>query len=144
MVGVSACVNLPLHHKVQKFSSGTSSPGWSWKKGRKTVVVVVVNGLLLWLCLIDAIVSVMKAVLEKTLEDVKRGEEHERDSYTLMRLSQRRQVVEQKLTGVRQQLAESSKVATCQSVNEGSVALRLYYFPLTGVVMLVMAWRWRR
>jgi len=23
MVGVSTCVNLPLHHKVQKFSSGT-------------------------------------------------------------------------------------------------------------------------
>jgi len=23
MVGVSASVNLPLHHKVQKFSSGT-------------------------------------------------------------------------------------------------------------------------
>jgi len=40
MVGVSASVNLPLHHKVQKFSSGTGSPGWSWKKGRKTVVVV--------------------------------------------------------------------------------------------------------
>jgi len=39
MVGVSASVNLPLHHKVQKFSSGTSSPGWSRKKGRKTVVV---------------------------------------------------------------------------------------------------------
>ena len=35
MVGVSASVNLPLHHKVQKFSSGTGSPGWSWKKGRK-------------------------------------------------------------------------------------------------------------
>ena len=52
----------------------------------------------------------MKAVLEKTLEEVKRGEEQERDSYTLMRLSQRRQVVEQKLTAVRQQLAESSKV----------------------------------
>ena len=32
-----------LHHKVQKFSSGTSSPGWSWKKGHKTVVVVVVD-----------------------------------------------------------------------------------------------------
>jgi len=29
-----------LHHKVQKFSSGTGSPGWSRKKGRKTVVVV--------------------------------------------------------------------------------------------------------
>jgi len=42
MVGVSASINLPLHHKVQKFSSGTSSPGWSRKKDRKTVVVVVV------------------------------------------------------------------------------------------------------
>jgi len=42
MVSVSASVNLPLHHKVQKFSSGTGSPGWSRKKGRKTVVVVVV------------------------------------------------------------------------------------------------------
>ena len=38
MVGVSASVNLPLHHKVQKFTSGTGSPGWSWKKVRKTVV----------------------------------------------------------------------------------------------------------
>ena len=27
MVGVSASVTLPLHHKVQKFSSGTGSPG---------------------------------------------------------------------------------------------------------------------
>jgi len=40
MIGVSASVNLPLHHKVQKFSSGTGSPGWSRKKGHKTVVVV--------------------------------------------------------------------------------------------------------
>ena len=40
MVCVSASVNLPLHSKVQKFSSGTGSPGWSWKKDRKTVVVV--------------------------------------------------------------------------------------------------------
>ena len=39
MVGVFASVNIPLHHKVQKFSSGTGSPGWSQKKGRKTVVV---------------------------------------------------------------------------------------------------------
>jgi len=35
MVSVSATVNLPLHHKVQKFSSGTGSPGkrtvkWLW------------------------------------------------------------------------------------------------------------------
>ena len=42
MVGVSASVNLSLHRKVQKFSSGTGSPGWSRKKGRKMVVVVVV------------------------------------------------------------------------------------------------------
>ena len=40
MVGVSASVNLPLHHKLQKFSSGTGLPGWSQKKGRKTVVCV--------------------------------------------------------------------------------------------------------
>ena len=39
MLGVSASVNLPWHHKVQKFSSGTGSPGWSRNKGRKTVVV---------------------------------------------------------------------------------------------------------
>jgi len=38
MVGVSASVSLSLHHEVQKFCSGTSSPGWSQKKGRKTVV----------------------------------------------------------------------------------------------------------
>jgi len=39
MVGVSASINLPLHHKVQNFSSGTGSPGCSQKKGCKTVVV---------------------------------------------------------------------------------------------------------
>ena len=39
MVSVSASVNLPLHHKVKKFSSGTGSPGWSRKNGQKTVVV---------------------------------------------------------------------------------------------------------
>ena len=33
MVGVSASVSLPLHRKVQKFSSGTRSLGWSRKKG---------------------------------------------------------------------------------------------------------------
>ena len=38
MVGLSASVNLPLHHKVQEFSSGTGSPSWSRKKGRKIVV----------------------------------------------------------------------------------------------------------
>ena len=47
MVCVSASVNLPLHHKVQKFSSGTSSPRWSGKKGRKMVVCVCVCGQLL-------------------------------------------------------------------------------------------------
>ena len=43
MVGVSASVNHPLHHKVQKSSSGTGSPAWSRKKGRKMVVVVHVD-----------------------------------------------------------------------------------------------------
>jgi len=40
MVSLSACVNLPLYHKVQKFSSGTGSPGWLRKKGRKMVVLL--------------------------------------------------------------------------------------------------------
>jgi len=35
----SLTCNLASHHKVQKFSSGTGSPRWSRKKGRKTVVV---------------------------------------------------------------------------------------------------------
>ena len=43
MVSVSASVDLLLHHTVQKFSSGTGSPGWSWKKGHKTVVVLLIR-----------------------------------------------------------------------------------------------------
>jgi len=39
MVSMYASVNLLLHRKVQKYSSGTGSPGWSWKKGCKMVVV---------------------------------------------------------------------------------------------------------
>jgi len=39
-VGESASINLPSRHEVQMFSSGTGSPGWSQKKGRKTVVCV--------------------------------------------------------------------------------------------------------
>jgi len=35
MVSVSASVDLPLHHKVQKFSSGTGLPGWSRKRAVK-------------------------------------------------------------------------------------------------------------
>ena len=41
IVGVSASVNVPLHHKVQKFSSGTGSPGWPRKKCCKRVVCVI-------------------------------------------------------------------------------------------------------
>ena len=55
-VGVSASVNLPLHHKVQKFSSGTGSPGWSRKKSRKTVVFIalcrIFTKLVHWPCYI--------------------------------------------------------------------------------------------
>ena len=39
MVSVFASVNLPVHHEVHKFSSGTGSPRCSQKKGCKTVVV---------------------------------------------------------------------------------------------------------
>jgi len=35
MVGVSASVNRPLHHKVQKISSGTGSPGCPGKRAVK-------------------------------------------------------------------------------------------------------------
>ena len=35
MVSVSASVNLPLHHKVQKFSSGTGSQGAPGKRAVK-------------------------------------------------------------------------------------------------------------
>jgi len=48
MVSVSASVNLPLHHKVRKFSSRTGSPGWSQKNGRKMVVVWRGGESLLW------------------------------------------------------------------------------------------------
>ena len=41
MVGVPASVNLPLHHKVQKFYSGTISRGWSRRKGRKRLCGLV-------------------------------------------------------------------------------------------------------
>jgi len=47
MVGVSASVNLPLRHKVQKFSSGTGSPGWSGKRAVKQLwwlFIIVLNG----------------------------------------------------------------------------------------------------
>jgi len=53
MVGVSASVNLPLHHKVQKFSSGTGLPGWSRKRAGKWLwcgVVVVPSNCALKLC----------------------------------------------------------------------------------------------
>ena len=33
MVGVSASINLPLHHKIQKFSSDTDSPWVVLEKG---------------------------------------------------------------------------------------------------------------
>ena len=40
MDSVSASVNLPLHHKVQKFSSGTGSPGMSRKRAVNGCVCV--------------------------------------------------------------------------------------------------------
>jgi len=44
MVDVSASVNLPLHHKVHNFSSGTGSLRWSRKRAIKRLWCgVVVN-----------------------------------------------------------------------------------------------------
>ena len=43
MVSVPASVNLPLHHKVQKFSSATCSPGWSRKRAIKRLWCGVVT-----------------------------------------------------------------------------------------------------
>jgi len=40
MVSVSASVNVPLHHKVQKFSSSIGSSGWSPKRDVKRLCVV--------------------------------------------------------------------------------------------------------
>jgi len=71
MVSVSASVNLPLHHKVQKFSSGTGSPGWSRKKGRKMVVRACVFAMFICICFIfdnksDWLAGVMSG---QTLDD---------------------------------------------------------------------------
>jgi len=56
---VSASVNLPLHHKVQRFSSGTGSPGWSQKKGHKKRLwfLLVTQFNLIWRSVIVKIVA---------------------------------------------------------------------------------------
>jgi len=41
MFNMSASLNLPLHHKVQKFSSGTGSPGSPGKRAVKWLCGVV-------------------------------------------------------------------------------------------------------
>ena len=63
MVSVSASVNLPLHHKVQKFSSGTGSLWWSRKKGCEMVVVWC--GLLVHICLCCVRFSFFSTVLTR-------------------------------------------------------------------------------
>jgi len=62
MVSVSASVNLPLHHKVQEFSSGTGLPGWSQKKGRKMDVCMCVK------CHYDVAVSYYGAYAVQVVE----------------------------------------------------------------------------
>jgi len=46
MVGVFASVSLPLHHKVQKFSSGTADPGGPGKRAVKRLWCGTVSQLL--------------------------------------------------------------------------------------------------
>ena len=43
LVEFSRVVNLPLHHEVQKFSSGTGSPGGPGEKSIKRLWCGVVN-----------------------------------------------------------------------------------------------------
>jgi len=47
IVSVCASVNLPLHHKVQKFSSGTGLTGWSRKRAVKQLWCGVVMSVIL-------------------------------------------------------------------------------------------------
>jgi len=72
MVGVSPSVNLPLHHKVQQFSSGTGLPGWSWKKGRKMVVVVfpyqIIQCLLCFVAFLGRIAALARCSLLQQME----------------------------------------------------------------------------
>jgi len=76
MVGVSASVNLPLRHKVQKFSSGTGLPGWSRKKGRKTVVV--------WCCIANSAGNSCKLKEGENSHNVTRTHHRTLLSYSLL------------------------------------------------------------
>ena len=60
MVSVSASVDLPLHHKVQKFSSGTGSPGWSQRKGHKMVVWGTVLVLIFTNCAVIQLAKILE------------------------------------------------------------------------------------
>ena len=65
MVDLSASVNLPLHRKVQKFSSGTGSPGWSREKGRKTSCLCVCVGTVLSVLCLPLIITSDQSSLTK-------------------------------------------------------------------------------
>jgi len=64
MVSVSASVNLPLHHKVQEFYSGTDSPRWSWKRAVKRLwwflaeLWTTPRLFIAWLCPVDCMVDI--------------------------------------------------------------------------------------
>ena len=64
MVGVSASVDLPLHHKVQTFCSGTGSPRWSQKKYRKMVVMVVMGEETLISCPLRLCAFILRQLLQ--------------------------------------------------------------------------------
>jgi len=81
----AASVNLPLNHKVQKFSSDTCSPGWSRKKGRKTVIVwcvisyqLFVDGVFFCHCTLNAwiLILTLKRAASLFLGSVSRSRKH--------------------------------------------------------------------
>ena len=53
MVGVSASVNLPLHHKVHKFSLAPSHPGGPGKRAVKRLCVLCVYYVEFHVCIVN-------------------------------------------------------------------------------------------
>jgi len=85
---VSASVNLPLHHKVQKFSSDTGSPRRSRRKGRKTVVAFYREGFFTDEGLTD--VNVTDADDDEGRRSVEHAERHVAENHAVEEVRERK------------------------------------------------------
>ena len=133
MVGVSSSVNLCLHHEVQKFSSGTSSLGWSRKKGRKTVIMVV-----RWVqhsvtevvtCVWKVFKLLAKASHNRSVAETKCNERSSRShSVFRLHLAGRNSLTEETCTG---QTALHSSDAECLNITRVTNCMQVrLWFPL--------------